>query len=55
MFDSEKTTGRPLSLDELTEEELDREILKGMKDHKNGDVFSADEIEAEMENRINKA
>jgi hypothetical protein len=54
VFDSEKITGRPLSLDELTEE-LDREILKGMKDHKNGDVFSADEIEAEMENRINKA
>ena len=47
-FEMKLPAKRPLALDELTNEQFDAEILKGMNEIENGQVFSADDIETEM-------
>ena len=47
-FEMKLTAKRPLSLDELTREQFDAELLKGIEDIDNGRVFTADDVEAEM-------
>ncbi len=39
---------KPLAMGELTKEQLDAELAKGMADIENGRVYSADEVEEEM-------
>lgn len=41
-------TKKPLDMSELTEEQFNAEIAKGMADIENGRVYSADEIERKM-------
>lgn len=38
----------PLVMDELSKEQFDAELLKGINEIENGQVFSADDVEAEM-------
>lgn len=38
----------PLVMDELSKEQFDAEHLKGINEIENGQVFSADDVEAEM-------
>ena len=47
-FEMKLPAKRPLSLGELTKEQFDEELLKGMNEIENGQVFSADDVEAEM-------
>lgn len=47
-FEIKLPAKRPLALGELTKEQFDAELLKGMDDIENGCVFSADDVEAEM-------
>ncbi len=49
----EVSVGRPISISDMTEAELDSVVMKGIEDHKEGRVFSADDVESEMEKRIN--
>ena len=39
---------RPLSYNELTKEQFDAEMLKGMDDIENNRVYSADQVEADI-------
>lgn len=39
---------RPLAMGELTREQLEVELLKGMNEMENGRDFSSDDIEAEI-------
>ena len=39
---------RPLVMNELTREQFDAELLKGMDDIGNDRVFSAEDVETEM-------
>ncbi len=48
-FDVKIPEGIPVSYGGLTNAQFDYEIQKGMDDVKNGRVFSAEEIEREME------
>jgi addiction module RelB/DinJ family antitoxin len=47
-FEMKLPANRPLSMGELTTEQFDAELLKGMNEIENGQVFSADDVEAEM-------
>ena len=47
-FEMKLPSKRPLSMDELTKEQFDAELLKGMDEIENGQVFSANDIESEM-------
>lgn len=47
-FEMKLPAKRPLSIGELTKEQFDAELQKGMDDIENGRVFSADDVEAEM-------
>lgn len=47
-FEMKLPVKKPLSIDELTKEQLDAELAKGMVDIENGIVYSADEVEEEM-------
>jgi addiction module RelB/DinJ family antitoxin len=47
-FDIKLSHEFPLAYGSLTKEQFDAEIAKGLDDIKNGRVYSADEIEAEM-------
>ena len=47
-FEMKLPAKRPLVLGELTREQFDAEILRGMNEIENGQVFSADDVEAEM-------
>lgn len=40
--------GRPLFVGELSKEELDKEIAKGINDIENGNVYSAEQVSEEM-------
>ena len=52
-FEMKLPAKRPLSLGELTKEQFDEELLKGMNEIENGQVFSADDVEAEMRRMYN--
>ena len=47
-FEMKLPAMRPLAMSELTKEQFDAELMKGMDDIENGRVFSADDVEAEM-------
>ena len=50
-FEMKLPSRRPLVLGELTREQLDAELRKGMDDVADGNVFSADEVESYMASR----
>ena len=47
-FDIKLPSNKPLSVSELTKEQLNAEIAKGMEDIENGKVYSAEEVESEI-------
>ena len=47
-FDMKLPARRPLVMGEMTPEELDAAIRDGMSDIENGNVFTADEVDAEL-------
>ena len=47
-FEMKLPAERPLVMGELTKEQFDAEILKGLNEIESGQVFSADDVEAEM-------
>ncbi len=47
-FEIKLPAKRPLVMDEITREQFDAELLKGLNEIENGQIFSADDIEAEM-------
>ena len=47
-FEMKLSVKKPVSLNEMTKDELDAELMKGMDDIENGRVYSADEVEQEM-------
>lgn len=47
-FEMKLPAKRPLAMGELTKEQFDAELLKGMDDIENGRFFSADDVEADM-------
>lgn len=53
-FEMKLPAKRPLTLDELTKEQFDAELLKGIDDIENERVFSADDVEAEMRRMYTK-
>lgn len=50
-FDMKLPIRRPLAYGELTAEEFDAEIQKGFDDVKEGRVYTANDVEAQMKNR----
>ena len=47
-FEMKLPAKKPLVKDELTKEQFDAEMLKGINDIENGRVYSAYEVEAEI-------
>ena len=47
-FELKLAEGRPLFVGELSKEELDKEIAKGINDIENGNVYSAEEVSEKM-------
>lgn len=47
-FEMKLPVKNPLAMCELTKEQLDAELAKGMSDIENDRVYSADEVEEEM-------
>lgn len=47
-FEMKLPAKRPLAMSELSREQFDAKLLKGMEDIENGRVFSADDVEAEI-------
>lgn len=47
-FDIKLPANKPISVSELTKEQLNAEIAKGMEDIENGKVYSAEEVKSEM-------
>ncbi len=47
-FEVKLPSKRPLVMSELSKEQFDAEIQKGMDDIENGKVYSEDEVEAEI-------
>ena len=46
-FEMKLPAKRPIAMGDLTKEQFDAELLKGMNEIENGQVFSADDVEAE--------
>lgn len=47
-FEMKLPVKRPLIMEELTREQFDAELMKGMEEIERGQVYSADSVEAEM-------
>lgn len=47
-FEMKLPAKKPLVMSELTKEQMDMELAKGMADIENGRVYSAEEVEEEM-------
>ena len=47
-FELKLPENRPLAMNELTKEQLDTEIAKGLADIENGIVYSAEEVQEEL-------
>ncbi|MBR0378456.1 MAG: type II toxin-antitoxin system RelB/DinJ family antitoxin [Lachnospiraceae bacterium] len=47
-FEIKLPSKHPLVMGELSKEQFDAELLKGMNEIENGKVFSADDVESEM-------
>ncbi len=52
-FEMKLPTNRPLAMEELTQEQFNAEIAKGMADIENGRVYSARAVEEEMHRLYN--
>lgn len=52
-FDMKLPAKRPLFMGEMTKEQFDAELLKGLEDIESGRVVSADDVEAEMRRMYN--
>lgn len=52
-FEMKLPASRPLAMNELTKEQFDAELLKGMDDIENGRVFSAEDVESDMRGMYN--
>lgn len=48
-FDIKLPANKPISVSELTKEQLNAEIAKGMEDIENGKVYSAEDITQQLE------
>lgn len=48
-FDIKLPSNKPLSVSELTKEQLNAEIAKGMEDIEKGNVYSAEDITQQLE------
>ena len=53
-FEMKLPANRPLVIGELTKDQLDAELAKGMADVEQGRVHSADEVESEMRKLFTK-
>lgn len=51
-FDMKLPIRRPLSISEMTKEQFDAEIQKGLDDIAAGNVYSLEEVEAYMKSRF---
>lgn len=51
-FEMKLPANEPLTIGNLTKEQLNTEILKGLEDIENGRVYSADQVEEEMHKRF---
>lgn len=47
-FEMKLPANKPLDMSQMTKEQFDAEIQKGITDIENGRVYSADEVEEEM-------
>ena len=45
---------KPVCLDDITKEELEEEIMKGVQDFEDGNVFTSDEVREIVKKAINK-
>ncbi|MBR1383842.1 MAG: type II toxin-antitoxin system RelB/DinJ family antitoxin [Ruminococcus sp.] len=52
-FDVKLPAGKPLVMGEMTKEELDSELAKGVEQLENGHVYSAEEVEEQMRRNFN--
>ena len=52
-FEMKLPASRPLAINELTKEQFDAELLKGMDDIENDRVFSAEDVESDMRGMYN--
>lgn len=50
-FEMKLPANRPVVMSELTKEQFDEALTKGMNDIENGRVFSADDVEAEIKRK----
>lgn len=50
-FDMKLPVAKPLAIGDLTNEQLDAELQKGIDDIKNGRVYSLNDVEADMKQR----
>jgi addiction module RelB/DinJ family antitoxin len=53
-FEMKLPANRPLILDELSKEQLDEELAKGIEDIEQGQVYSAEEVESELRKMFNR-
>ncbi len=53
-FEMKLPANRPLILDELSKEQLDEELEKGIEDIEQGRVYSAEEVESELRKMVNR-
>ena len=53
-FEMKLPAKRPLALDELTREQLDAELAKGIDDIEQGRVYSVEEVESELRKMVNR-
>ena len=51
-FEIKLPANRPLVLDELTTEQLEAELIKGVDDIEQGRVYSTDEVESELRKKF---
>ena len=53
-FEMKLPANRPLILDELSKEQLDEELAKGIEDIEQGRVYSAEKVESELRKMVNR-
>lgn len=51
-FEIKLPTEKPLFLDELTKEEMEKHLEKGLKDIEEGRVYTAEEVEAMLKKEL---
>ena len=53
-FEMKLSSDRPLMLDELSKEQFDAKIMKGIDDIESGRIYTADSVEIEMRKMYNR-